>query len=97
MRITPQQQQFLCSYWQNKDKSSLVYLFGSRVDNTKRGGDIDVLLLTDKKLPHTELYKMKLSFYALFGEQKIDIVNFAKNDNDIFKDHILSYAELLNS
>ena len=73
----------------------MVYLFGSRVDNTKKGGDIDVMLLTDKKLPHNDLYKMKLSFYALFGEQKIDIVNFEKNEENAFKDHILSYAELL--
>ncbi len=95
MRISLQQQQFLSSYWLKKDKSCLVYLFGSRVYDTKKGGDIDVMLLTDKKIPHTEIYKMKLSFYALFGEQKIDIVNFEKQEQSAFKNHVLSYAKQL--
>lgn len=95
MRISNQQQQFLASYWLDRDVSCMVYLFGSRVDDSKRGGDIDVLLLTDTKLPHTELYKMKISFCALFGEQKIDIVNLEKHDESAFKNHVLSYAKML--
>lgn len=95
MRITKQQQQFLSSYSVNKDQSCLVYLFGSRTDDTKKGGDIDVLLLTDKKLHHTEIYKMKLSFFALFGEQNMDVVNFEKNEKSAFKTHILNYAQIL--
>lgn len=95
MRISTQQQQFLSTYWINKNSSCVVYLFGSRVDDNKKGGDIDILLLTDKKLPHFDIYKMKLAFFALFGEQKIDIINFEKTENSAFKNHILSTAKII--
>lgn len=95
MRISSNQQDFLSTYWHNIDNSCLVYLFGSRTDDTKKGGDIDILLLTDKKLHHSQIFKMKQSFYSLFGEQKIDIVNFEKNDENAFKNYILSYAIIL--
>lgn len=95
MRISHEQRQFLATYWLNQDESSSIYLFGSRVDDAKKGGDIDVLLLTDKKLPHTEIYKMKLSFCKIFGEQKIDIVNLEKGEESAFKNYILSYAIML--
>lgn len=95
MRISPAQHQFLKTYFLDKDKSGLVYLFGSRVDDTKKGGDIDLLVLTDKKMPHTVLFKIKLAFCTLFGAQKIDIVNLEKQEESAFKNHVLSYAILL--
>lgn len=54
-----------------------------------------MLFLTDKKLQHTEIYKMKLSFCKIFGEQKIDIVNLEKGEESAFKNYILSYAIML--
>ena len=56
-----------------------VYLFGSRVDDTKKGGDIDLYLIVNK--PNL---KKKLKFLAKIkkelGEQKIDVV-FQKDTN----------------
>ena len=56
-------------------KSGEIYLFGSRVDDTKKGGDIDLYLVVDDK---TELFRKKLKFLAkikkVLGEQKIDVV-----------------------
>jgi predicted nucleotidyltransferase len=52
-----------------------VWLFGSRIDDTKQGGDIDLYIETD--LPHG-IIDAKLAFQELiwlnFGEQKIDIL-----------------------
>lgn len=53
----------------------VVYLFGSRVDDSKRGGDIDLYIkLSDK----THLFEKKIKFLAqlkrAIGEQKIDLV-----------------------
>ncbi|MEA1972077.1 MAG: nucleotidyltransferase domain-containing protein [Candidatus Cloacimonadota bacterium] len=52
-----------------------IYLFGSRVDDTKRGGDIDLYLIVDNKI---NLFRKKLKFLAkikrVLGEQKIDVI-----------------------
>ncbi|MEK7845645.1 MAG: hypothetical protein AAB257_01635 [Nitrospinota bacterium] len=32
-----------------------IYLFGSRIDNSKRGGDIDILLIPKKKINSLKL------------------------------------------
>jgi len=58
-----------------------IYLFGSRVDSFKKGGDIDLYIQT----PFTEsILEKKLRFLMLLkrniGEQKIDIV-FDKHEN----------------
>ena len=50
-----------------------VYLFGSRLDDQKVGGDIDLLVVSEK-LTRRDLRKIRLDFYEKFGEQKIDIL-----------------------
>ncbi|MEA3316013.1 MAG: nucleotidyltransferase domain-containing protein [Campylobacterota bacterium] len=59
-------------------KNGSIYLFGSRVDDTKRGGDIDLYILLSNKLSYKEILnkktKFKIKLYELIGEQKIDIV-----------------------
>ena len=56
-------------------ESGEIYLFGSRVRDNLRGGDIDLyLVVKDKK----DLFKKKIKFLAKLkrkiGEQKIDVV-----------------------
>lgn len=52
-----------------------VYIFGSRVDPTKRGGDIDIYIKT--KL-NNQILLRKAQFLAqlktLIGDQKIDLI-----------------------
>jgi len=52
-----------------------IYLFGSRVDDSKKGGDIDLYLVVKDK---SDLFRKKLQFLAKIkkelGEQKIDVV-----------------------
>ncbi|WKZ71049.1 MAG: nucleotidyltransferase domain-containing protein [Melioribacteraceae bacterium] len=56
-------------------ENSQVYLFGSRVDDNKRGGDIDIYIETNQK---TNIFEKKIEMLKLLhdylGEQKIDIV-----------------------
>lgn len=52
-----------------------VYLFGSRLDNTKRGGDIDLLIRTDEeKKGVLARIRMIAQLKYLLGDQKIDII-----------------------
>lgn len=52
-----------------------VYLFGSRVDDKQRGGDIDLYIETDiKENILDRKLKMLVELEKLLGEQKIDLV-----------------------
>jgi len=52
-----------------------IFLFGSRVDDSKRGGDIDLFIKTNHK---DKILDKKISFLSLLkqkiGDQKIDVV-----------------------
>ena len=71
-----------------------VYLFGSRTDDTKRGGDID--LAVDVEIPREEFRKHKALFLSLLirrdFDYKIDLVNFNTKDallsREIEQNHI---------
>lgn len=72
--------------------SATIYLFGSRVDDTKRGGDIDILILGDRKLNFIEKAKIEKIFFIKFGEQKLDLVSFEYNLKNSFKEVALMGA-----
>lgn len=59
-------------------EKSVVYLFGSRVDDTKKGGDIDLLIDADYSPEEMFIKKLNLltDFHFKLGERKIDIVTF---------------------
>ncbi|MCF8397570.1 MAG: nucleotidyltransferase domain-containing protein [Bacteroidales bacterium] len=95
MRLSSQKIQFIKNGLKNQAPESEVYIFGSRADDHAKGGDIDILWLTKEKIPQQNTRKFKVEFYKKFGWQKIDIVNFTFNQEDIFKDIALSQAEEL--
>ena len=61
-----------------------VWLFGSRVDDRKKGGDID-LLIRPSPQSTDKLFEKKILFLAQLerelGERKIDVVIEAPNDD----------------
>jgi uncharacterized protein len=63
------------------DEEAKVYLFGSRVDDAKKGGDIDLLIFS-AKISYEDIRKMKGILWEKIGEQKIDVV--LANDADPF-------------
>jgi uncharacterized protein len=65
-----------------RDPSARVYLFGSRADDTKRGGDIDLLIMSDT-LSLDDRGKIRWDLWGKLGEQKIDIL-IAKDITDPF-------------
>jgi predicted nucleotidyltransferase len=86
--------------------SSKEYLFGSRVDDLKMGGDIDLLIDTDSS---KDLLNKNMKFLAKLnmplGEQKIDVIIAKDNargiekrrevtvfsyDNDYFRENMVS-------
>jgi len=64
------------------DYHAKIHLFGSRVDGSKKGGDIDLLILS-QKLNYDDKLQLKMQLFEQIGEQKIDIV-IAKDTSDPF-------------
>lgn len=73
MRLTEDEIKSIKNSVLSLDQHADVYLFGSRVDDSKRGGDID-LLIKSTKLNQQDLRKIRRQFFVLFGEQKMDLV-----------------------
>ena len=65
-------------------KEDNLWLFGSRADLTKKGGDIDLYLETkidDSKIAFDKKNKFLIDLKDLIGDQKIDVVlNLLKNN-----------------
>ncbi len=62
-----------------------IYLFGSRVDDNKKGGDIDLYIIPKyKNRAKEDESKFLIKLYEYLGEQKIDII-LAKDKNRLIE------------
>ncbi|QEP42345.1 hypothetical protein D5085_03855 [Ectothiorhodospiraceae bacterium BW-2] len=75
MRLTAEQQYQIRHCFEQVFEHGSIYLFGSRVDDQQRGGDIDLFLELEE---HERLFEKKIKFLAKLkrqiGDQKIDVV-----------------------
>ena len=94
MRLTQKEKDNLLKsihYW---DKDAQVYLFGSRTNDNKKGGDID-LAVRSYRIGLKEKIDIKLKFFEEFGEQKIDLFEF-NDESNTFWNAIKEHSLLLN-
>jgi len=90
MRLKKEEQEILKSAVLFLDEKAKIYLFGSRVDDDKKGGDIDLVVFSEK-IDRRDIRKIKQKYFCKFGEQKLDLV--IPNDyNKSFIDFILDDA-----
>ncbi len=75
------------------DPDSSVFLFGSRVDDRKKGGDIDLIVITNRNSFLDRLY-LKVKLKETLGDQKIDLV-LTDGKEDPFVDMIKENAILI--
>ena len=84
MRLSKKYQQTIKKYF-NEFFDGEIYLFGSRVNENKKGGDIDLYLVVENK---ENLFERKIKFLSRvkreLGEQKIDVV-FNKDPNRLIE------------
>lgn len=85
MRISTEQVELLKKNILTLLPNAVIYLFGSRVDNNKKGGDVDIMVLSDRELLWKEKSLIKCKYFEKFGEQKIDIVSFSFEEKNPFK------------
>jgi predicted nucleotidyltransferase len=94
MRLTDQQIETIRNIGQDVFGEGVrIFLFGSRVNDEKRGGDIDLFIESENSesmnIKNKIMYLAKLKL--ALGDQKIDLV-FGKNlgDRQIFRNTINS-------
>ena len=75
MRLTPEEIDVIKESFMEVFQEGEIYLFGSRVDDALRGGDIDLYIQTP---PVEDLAEKKVDFLVKLkrriGERKIDVV-----------------------
>jgi predicted nucleotidyltransferase len=73
IRLSSTEQQVIKQTILQYDPQAKIYLFGSRVDRHKKGGDIDLLIISDNLKPKT-INKIRWQLWEILGVQKIDLV-----------------------
>lgn len=94
MRLNQNQVKILKGKLDTICSNAQLYLFGSRVDDDKKGGDID-LLVVSKEVTKRDLRDLRIEFFKHFGEQKLDIILDDGEFKNPFTKHILKKAVLL--
>lgn len=87
MRLTPDEcEAIAAAARQTLQPGTRVSLFGSRVDDSARGGDIDLLLEPADEPGAAEWVAQRGAFiarlYALIGERRIDVVLARRGTDD---------------
>lgn len=73
MRLSNKEIEAIKSVVMEFDTNAEVKLFGSRTDDTKKGGDIDLLVISNK-ISFSDKISILIRLKEKIGEQKIDIL-----------------------
>lgn len=82
MRLTEKEADVIRKQILLADPEAKIYLFGSRTDDKAKGGDIDLLVISDK-IGFIEKTKIRVGIFNEIEEQKLDLV-VKKDLNDTF-------------
>ena len=96
MRIKEHEKNVIIEAVKNADSGARVWLFGSRADDSKKGGDIDIAILSDK-INKEAMQKIHIRRFICdrIGEQRIDIVTSSDGKEAIFELAVAEGVELL--
>jgi predicted nucleotidyltransferase len=73
MRLHPWQAEAIREVVHTFDPNAHVYLFGSRVDDQARGGDIDLLVMSER-IGEQHRTRLQHRLHERIGDQRIDLV-----------------------
>ncbi|MBF0205293.1 MAG: nucleotidyltransferase domain-containing protein [Oligoflexia bacterium] len=97
MRLSTEEKNTIISCILEFDPHAKVYLFGSRTDEHKKGGDLDILVISEL-LSFSDKFKILAKIEGAMGEQQIDLLlkNQDEADKSSFVQSFISDAILLN-
>lgn len=73
MRLTANEITAIREETRRLDNQAEVYLYGSRVDDTARGGDVDLLVVSDT-LNFRDVLRLRTGILDRIGWQQLDLV-----------------------
>jgi predicted nucleotidyltransferase len=73
VRLKAKEKQAILQAIHSIDPDAKVYLFGSRVDDNSKGGDIDLLVFS-RKITYGDKLLVKKNIFSALDEQKIDLI-----------------------
>jgi predicted nucleotidyltransferase len=94
MRLSKSEQQVIKQSISVFDKEAKVVLFGSRTKDAARGGDIDLLIISDN-IKQQHLGQIRWKLWEKLGEQKIDLVLSKRHLSDTFVRIVFEQGEVL--
>lgn len=90
MRLDPAERETIKQAVAQLDPQARIYLFGSRVDDSARGGDIDLLIFSDKLGPMDKV-SLYTEIFKHLEEQKLDLL-IVKDGSDPFVQIVMKEA-----
>jgi len=82
MRLTQNEIRVIRDHVLLEDPDAKIYLFGSRTNDQAKGGDIDLLVISDK-IGFSEKIRIRVGIFDEIEEQKLDLI-VKKDFNDTF-------------
>ena len=82
MRLTEKEIKLFKDQILRFDADAGIYLFGSRINDAAKGGDIDLLVISDK-IGFSEKIKIRTGIFNHLEDQKLDLL-VKKNFDDTF-------------
>ncbi|MBI9098169.1 MAG: nucleotidyltransferase domain-containing protein [Spirochaetaceae bacterium] len=93
MRLTLQESESIKNSFTQVFGTGKIYLFGSRVDDSKKGGDIDLYICPDNN--SDDMNRKKIEFLVKLdlsiGEQKVDVI-IRRDKNRLIEREALKYG-----
>lgn len=97
MRLSPRIQEILKNAVLKSFGDVHIYLFGSRADDSKKGGDIDLAVAVD--LPQNEFRQKKIAFLTSLArlnfDLKVDVVPYSPKDDLLFSEINANHVRLM--
>jgi predicted nucleotidyltransferase len=81
MRLTPNQRTAILAAVDRQDPEARIILFGSRANDRAKGGDIDLLIVSDRIGLHQE-WEIRRDILDEIGWQKLDLIVRRSNQLD---------------
>lgn len=73
MRLSPHQHHSILEAIRKQDPAARVILFGSRANDHSKGGDIDLLILSDR-IGFRQEWEIRRDILDRIGWQKLDLI-----------------------